>query len=97
MIPDVAVRAEKRKTLNRNSPTAPMHRQVGCTKVEGSLVVREDMRGSSSHSVDSGLVRRADGAMVLPGTGMSGHFCRISGQLNCDTVDMLFAPFAADS
>jgi hypothetical protein len=40
-------------------------RHPGCTKVEGSLEVRRfDL--DTGHSMASGLVRREDGAMVLP-------------------------------
>ena len=41
-------------------------RQLGCTKVEGSLEVREDVRGTS-HSMASGLVRNESGALMPPG------------------------------
>ena len=41
-------------------------RHPGCTRVEGSLEVRTDVRGSPSQSFASGLVLRGDGAMVRP-------------------------------
>ena len=38
-------------------------RYPGCTRVEGSLEVRQIELGTG-HSMDAGLVRRGDGAMV---------------------------------
>jgi hypothetical protein len=40
-------------------------RHPGCTKVEGSLEVRQ-FEPDTGHSMASGLVRRSDGAMVQP-------------------------------
>jgi hypothetical protein len=40
-------------------------RYPGCKRVEGSLEVRQ-IDAFAGHSMPSGLVRRADGAMALP-------------------------------
>jgi hypothetical protein len=41
-------------------------RQPGCTRVEGSLEVRQ-FEPDTGHTMATGLVRRADGAMVQAG------------------------------
>ena len=38
-------------------------RHPGCTKVDGSLEVRQ-FEPDTGHSMDAGLVRRSDGAMM---------------------------------
>jgi hypothetical protein len=40
-------------------------RYPGCTRVEGTLEVRQ-FEPDTGHSMDAGLVRRSDGAMVPP-------------------------------
>ena len=40
-------------------------RYPGCTRVEGTLEVRQ-FEPETGHSLDAGLVRRSDGAMMPP-------------------------------
>ncbi len=46
-------------------------RHPGCTKVEGTLEIRQFER-DTGHTFASGLVRREDGAMMPPEAGVEG-------------------------